>query len=144
MFCQNCGNKVEDGALFCDNCGAKIERPGADVPPEQQRSTQQTPPPRQQAQPIVIQQKTITESDLPVQYRPLSPWAYFGYNLLFAIPIVGFILLIVFSCSSDNINRRNYARSFWCSLILAVVIVVIVLIIVAATGGFYALSQRYY
>lgn len=25
MFCQNCGNKVSDGAAFCGTCGAKIE-----------------------------------------------------------------------------------------------------------------------
>ena len=58
------------------------------------------------------------------QYKPLSPWAYFGYNLLFSIPVVGFILLIVFSCSNSNINRRNYARSFFCALLIAVIILV--------------------
>lgn len=25
MFCENCGTKVEDGALFCPNCGARVE-----------------------------------------------------------------------------------------------------------------------
>ena len=143
MFCQKCGHKVTDGALFCDNCGARMEQPGTNVPPVNQEPVRQTPPPQQPAQPIVIRQSTITENDLPETFRPLSPWAYFGYNLLFSIPIVGFILLIVFSVSSDNINRRNYARSFWCMLILAVVIIVIALIIVAATGGVFYLSSRY-
>lgn len=36
------------------------------------------------------------ENTLPKEYKPLSAWAYFGYQLLFAIPFVGFILLIVF------------------------------------------------
>lgn len=27
MFCENCGTKLEDGALFCENCGAKQEVP---------------------------------------------------------------------------------------------------------------------
>ncbi len=36
------------------------------------------------------------------RFRPLSPWAYFGYGLLFAIPIVGLVLLIVFSLSEQN------------------------------------------
>ena len=62
------------------------------------------------------------EQQLPPQYRPLGAWAYFGYTLLFSIPIVGFICLIVFSCSSSNINRRNFARSFWCVLVLAILI----------------------
>lgn len=25
MFCYNCGNKLQEGALFCDNCGAKVK-----------------------------------------------------------------------------------------------------------------------
>jgi hypothetical protein len=62
----------------------------------------------------------------PEQFRPLSPWAYVGYSILFAIPLIGLILLIVFSCSSDNINRRNYARSFWCFLILGAIIAAVV------------------
>ena len=139
MFCQQCGHKIADGSAFCENCGAKIERPGANVPPVSE-PIRQTP--QQPVQPIVIRQREITEDQLPARLRPLSPWAYFGYNLLFAIPIVGFILLIVFSCSGANINRRNYARSFWCILVLAAIAAIIVLIILAATGGLYALSQR--
>ena len=54
----------------------------------------------------------------PEQFRPLSPWAYFGYSLLFSIPLVGFILLIVFSLSDGNYNRRNYARSYFCALLI--------------------------
>ena len=66
---------------------------------------------------------------IPYQYKPLSPWAYFGYNLLFAIPLVGFILLIVFSFSDDNINRRNYARSFFCGLLIIVILFVFILLL---------------
>jgi len=25
MFCKNCGNQIEDGALFCSQCGTKID-----------------------------------------------------------------------------------------------------------------------
>ena len=25
MFCENCGQKLTDGALFCEYCGKKIE-----------------------------------------------------------------------------------------------------------------------
>ncbi len=58
----------------------------------------------------------------PERFRPLSPWAYFGYTILFVIPLVGFICLIVFSLSDTNINRRNFARSFFCSLVLSLII----------------------
>ncbi len=58
----------------------------------------------------------------PERFRPLSPWAYLGYTILFAIPLVGFICLIVFSLSDTNINRRNFARSFFCGLVLSLII----------------------
>lgn len=74
------------------------------------------------------------ESTLPPQYKPLSPWAYFGYTLLLGIPIVGFILAIVFSFNDDNINRRNFFRSFWCSLLVGVIIAVIIVVIVLSVG----------
>ena len=138
MFCPNCGNQIPDNALFCGNCGAKIE------PKQQER---QTPP--QQERPVppqtVIVQQPVTEATLPAQYRPLSPWAYFGYSLLFQIPIIGFILLIVFSCKKSNINRRNFARSYFCALLVAGVIFLIALLISLITGGllFSASSARY-
>ncbi len=71
---------------------------------------------------------------LPNEYRPLSAWAYFGYNLLFSIPLIGFILLIIFSFDSSNINRRNYARSFFCGLLLALIFAIIMIVLVAILG----------
>lgn len=62
------------------------------------------------------------------EYRPLSPWAYFGYSILFNIPVIGFILLIVFSLDNSNINRRNFARSYWCWLVIFIILVVILII----------------
>lgn len=56
------------------------------------------------------------------QYRPISPWKYFWYSVLFLIPIIGWLMLIVFTFSSKNINRRNYARSYWCGLFIAIIV----------------------
>ena len=61
----------------------------------------------------------------PDQFQPLSPWAYFGYTILFAIPIIGFILLIVFSFSDKNINRRSFARSFFCGIIFSLILIAV-------------------
>ncbi len=52
------------------------------------------------------------------QFRPLSAWAYLGYAILFAVPVLGLILLFAFSLSSSNINRRNYARSYFCAILI--------------------------
>ena len=76
------------------------------------------------------------------KYAPISPWAYFGLSILFSIPVVGFIFLIIFSVSDANINRRNYARSYWCMLILvAVVAVIAIAIFLIAGGSLYALQD---
>ena len=48
---------------------------------------------------------------IPANLRPLSAWAYFGYSLLFALPVAGLIMMIIFALDDSNINRRNYARS---------------------------------
>ncbi len=68
------------------------------------------------------------EKQIPSQYKPISAWGYFGYNILFSIPLVGFILLIVFSFDSSNINRRNYARSFFILTFLIIIITIIILL----------------
>lgn len=63
------------------------------------------------------------------KYRPISAWGYFGYNLLFSLPVVGIIFLIIFSFNSKNINRRNYARSFFCAYLVTLILLVIAVIL---------------
>ena len=131
-------------------------------PPQQQyqQPQQQYQPPQQQYQPPQQQYQQpqagpaapgyrlsseLSEKDLPARFKPLSAWAYFGYGILFSIPLVGFILLIVFSFNGENINRRNYARSFFCFLVVIAVIVVILLISgVSLASMFSGMARRYY
>ena len=63
----------------------------------------------------------------------------FGYGILFSIPLVGLICLIVFSFNDTNINRRNYARSYFIVLLIAVVL----LVILAFAGVLGGLWVRY-
>ncbi len=62
------------------------------------------------------------------QYRPLSPWAYFGLTILFSIPVVGFVFLLVFTFNNSNINRRNFARSYWCGALIVACIAILFII----------------
>ena len=78
-------------------------------------------------------------NSLPPKYRPLGAWAYFGYSILFAIPLIGTVLLIVCALSDSNINRRSFARSYFCVLILGVVVIVIALV---AGGGIFSILSR--
>lgn len=74
----------------------------------------------------------MNNTNIPNEYKPISAWGYFGYNILFSIPIIGFIFLIVFSFDSSNINRRNYARSFF---IIYLLIAIVFLISISFFGG---------
>lgn len=70
-------------------------------------------------------------NSIPEEYRPMSPWAYFGYSILFALPVIGFILLIVFSFVGNRIARKNYARS----MLLAMGIYLVLSIVLAMIGA---------
>ena len=64
--------------------------------------------------------------NLPEEYKPLSPWTYFLLNIVYSIPLIGFIVLIVMALGgTDNINKRNYARSFFCSLLISAILILI-------------------
>ena len=97
----------------------------------QQPQYQQAPQPQYQ-QPVI--NNNIQVPQIPDNYKPVSAWGYVGYNILFCIPLVGLILLIVFSFSDKNINRRNYARSFWCMLLLSLIIAIIMVILSMVFG----------
>lgn len=80
-------------------------------------------------------------------YTPLGAWSYFLYNLLFSIPLVGWIIALVFAVGGTNrINLRNYARSYFCILFIAAVLAVIIIAIVFGVVGTEAFrhSSHYY
>ena len=87
--------------------------------------------------PPYYQSGEVPPEAIPPQYKPLSPWAYLGYQILFTIPLVGLIALIIFALNNDNVNRRNFARSYFCVLVIAIVLVVIILMFAPAftSGG---------
>ena len=55
----------------------------------------------------------------------LQPWTYFGLGILYSLPLVGWIFLIVHAVSSQNLNRRNYARSYFCVYVLAIILIAV-------------------
>lgn len=69
-------------------------------------------------------------NNIPTEYKPISAWGYFGYQLLFAVPLVGLILLIVFSLGGTrNINLRNFARSYFCIYLLGLIFIIILFLL---------------
>ena len=68
--------------------------------------------------------------NIPEEYKPISMWGYFGYQLLFNIPCIGFIMLLVFAFGgTKNINLKNFARSYFCVLIIVAIVIAILVAI---------------
>lgn len=82
------------------------------------------------------QQEIEARKTVPSEFQPISMWGYFGYEILFSIPLVGFIVLLVFALGgAKNYNLRNFARSYFCVAILWFIIIAVVAIITVATGA---------
>ncbi len=125
MRCTKCGLENPDNNVYCANCGAPLpkEQNGTDLftgSQAQQSETQIQPPyytqaPWQSAQPSV-----------PESYKPITPLGYVGYSLLFSIPLVGIILLFVFSFGGTaNINLKNFSRGMLISVAIGIVLVIL-------------------
>lgn len=138
MFCSNCGKQLPDSAKFCPDCGQPIIIP--ENPIVKEPEPVKAPEPVREPEPVKAPEPVRVTVDEPVfapapepvvpeENRPLGPWAYFGYGLLFSIPVIGFILLIVLSFAGKNVNRKNFARSYWCWAILVIALILISVVI---------------
>ena len=156
-FCESCGTKLTPAAPAAPEVSAAPEVNTATVseattvtapqpqytPPQPQYvppQNQYTPPqPRPvQATPYNNYAPVAKPATpvIPPEYRPLSGWAYFGWQLLFAIPLVGFILLIVFARGgTHNINLRNFARSYFCALLIGAILAIIGIVLLLIGGA---------
>ncbi|MBQ8895499.1 MAG: zinc-ribbon domain-containing protein [Clostridia bacterium] len=107
MYCIKCGKLLDENASFCTSCGAKYSHDSS----------------TNQSDYFGANSFSYTPIDqIPTRYMPLGAWSYFWLNVLFSIPFVGFIFLIIFSFSNSNINRRNFARSYWCIYVIYAII----------------------
>lgn len=122
MICKKCHAQNADNAPFCTNCGASLAVEAPRVAPAQ----------------APVSQPVQTDKRIPDEYKPISAWGYVGLNILYCIPIVGFVFLIIHTFNGSNLNRRSYARSFWCAALIAAVLsllaIALILIIAAVTG----------
>lgn len=157
MVCSKCGAKISEGTAFCGKCGASLQS----FPPVQEKAEVHTgpkpaaapggqnagqrppqygqPQPRYQPQPAAYGMGyniPIKNYDPSKDYTPISMWGYFGYQLLFAIPLIGQIIILIFAFGgTKNINLRNYARSTFCLFIICLVVVLLIVLFVAIASA---------
>ena len=75
------------------------------------------------------------ENYVSSKYKPISVWGYLGYEILFSIPFIGFIMMIVLAFAPENVNVKNFARSFLLWILLVALITGIVVLITTLITG---------
>lgn len=128
-FCSNCGKELTENEVCTCMGGASAQAQNVAPQPQQ----------------IYVQQPAYNLDALveaSPKYKPISMWGYFGYQLLFCIPCVGIIMLIIFAFGGGaNVNLRNFARSYFCMLIIGIILSVVMLILF---GGLASLASFSY
>lgn len=138
MICKICGKFNPDDMPVCSQCGSPINQASEPYDTQLPYTTSASP------EDYAASYPRRAGPRIPKEYKPLSPWAYVGYQFLFAIPLVGFILLIVFSCGgTSNLNLRNLARSYWCALIIGLILVALAALLLIILGDFSGLIRNF-
>lgn len=147
MFCENCGASIPDDSKFCAKCGTTLdgETPSAKAPTP-------VPQPVQVTAPVVVASAqpqspyvSVTPQYSPqsagygpaqIEREPLSVGNYIGMFFLSAIPMVGFIMLLIWAFGSGvNINRKNYARAVLIMGLIAMGVWIVLLVLGLIVGG---------
>ena len=134
MKCPTCGTELPENVKFCPVCGTAVAsaRPAPVAPVAPAPTAPVSAPVTPAAAPAAP--ASVVQISAPPAPKLLGPWAYFGLQLLFSIPLIGLVFLIVFSLDDSNLNRRNYARSYWCALIISLILIIVCAVIFAVTG----------
>ena len=64
----------------------------------------------------------------------MGAWHYVLLDILYVIPVIGFIALLVHAFSDKNENRRHYARSYFARFLLFIILCLI------GTGLYYVIA----
>lgn len=158
-FCTNCGATLDDDAVFCPECGIRFDTapaeeaagPAAAAEP----APEVRPEPREEVrpQPETVRPEQVqyaappAPAPVPVpeaapepvkRSKEISTGGYFWLMLLFAVPVIGFIAMLIFACAVKNRNLRNFARAHvvWIVvlLILAILLWVVTKLALKAAG----------
>lgn len=141
MKCLKCGTENDTTSKYCIKCGSPMT---GQTPQENIEKQYYNPEPAYTGNRDYnsFNNPAIHNYNRNFDYTPIGMWGYFGYQLLFLIPIIGFILLIVFSFGgTTNINLRNFARSHFCLLLIVILILALALI---STSGTLLLNKYYW
>jgi len=160
MFCPNCGTSVPDGSKFCASCGSSMQQfeetneqlqetiqqqaqeeyqPLNQPAPRPQPAPQQQTEYRQQYQPMPQPARTNINNVQPsvdIREKVYGVGGWFLTLLLLCIPIVNFILTLVWAFSGNvNKNKKNFAIACLIMMILMTAISIAVYLSIVSVIG---------
>jgi len=98
-FCTECGAAMENDRSFCPNCGRPVADTGRDMFRE-----------------------PVKKAGLE---EPMSLGNWVITLLITYIPVVGFIMTIVWALCAENTSKKNYARAMILFMVIGFVFVVL-------------------
>ena len=72
-----------------------------------------------------IRQEVLYMNDYDPEYKPISALGYIGFQILYALPVIGLICVIIFSLVPRNQNVKNFARAQLIVWIIAMILVIV-------------------
>lgn len=129
MICSKCGAQQPDNGMFCASCGSRLM--------EVQENNYQNP---QMNQPVNVPVNPPVYAAPPVPVRETTePVTSIGQYILWwligLIPLVGFILTIVFAADSSKKNRANFFRAQLIIMAICLFLSIFMVIMTAVTGA---------
>ena len=72
----------------------------------------------------------------------IGAWHYVGLEILYAIPVIGWIFLIVHCFIPEKANRMHFARHYFARFLIALVILLIASLVIYLTAGRQYMEHR--
>jgi hypothetical protein len=131
-YCSACGSAFEEDARFCSYCGVKADEVTKDTvsPPSVPASPAEPPKP----EPAARRETAAAPWD-----RPITAWGYFGWFVLFGIPVIGWLFFLLAVCGAfGNRYLTSMARGYMLyTLLWVIVIITAVLVLALITWGWF-------
>ena len=140
MKCNNCGNLINEGSLTCNVCGTvnsqievltDINNVDNNINSQMVTNDNNTINNAQNQSTVGIKNEINKNYETDTKEEVVSVKKYLVLNLLFAIPVVGLIMLIVKAFEKNtNKNISNYAKSMliWYLIVFVISFVFTILI----------------
>lgn len=103
MFCQNCGNKLEENAVICTNCGASVVKENFDHSNDNKVNIDKEPSEQSQARFDRVENDSAIPPHQAAANRPVAtedkPNILVNILSLCCIPILGIVMFFVWKDS---------------------------------------------